>query len=110
MPAGAAATILLVATVALAQQPSMPPPDWSDGFNWGLDERKWEPELSQTGGGNNEFEMYVNSRLTADVKAGVLHLKPALTEALMEELDEVGENFVAREERWIVSVPASPRV
>ena len=101
MPAGAAATILLVATVALAQQPSMPPPDWSDGFDWGLDERKWEPELSQTGGGNNEFEMYVNSRLTADVKAGVLHLKPALTEALMEELDEVGENFVAREERWI---------
>eukprot|EP01052_Picozoa_sp_SAG31_P065438 SAG31_NODE_24267_length_485_cov_1.111399_1_plen_55_part_10 len=33
MPAGAAATILLVATVALAQQPSMPPPDWSDGFD-----------------------------------------------------------------------------
>ena len=44
---------------------------------------------------------YVNSRLTAEVKAGVLHLKPTLTEAIMEELDEAGENFVAREERWI---------
>jgi hypothetical protein len=93
--------LLRAVTVGMAIGAGQAQPDWEDHFEWGMDERKWEPELSQTGGGNNEFEMYVNSRLTTEVKNGVLHLKPTLTESIMEELEEAGENFVAREERWI---------
>lgn len=40
----------------------------------------WEHELTMGGGGNWEFEWYVNNRTNSYVKEGVLHLLPTLTE------------------------------
>ena len=40
----------------------------------------WEHELTMGGGGNWEFEWYVNNRSNSFVKDGKLHLKPTLTE------------------------------
>lgn len=51
-----------------------------------LDFSKWEHELTMSGGGNWEFEWYVNNRSNSYVKNGVLYIKPTLTE------DAIGEN------------------
>ena len=40
----------------------------------------WEHELTMAGGGNWEFQWYVNNRSNSFVKDGKLHLKPTLTE------------------------------
>ena len=105
---------MLLATTARAQLPT-----WVDDFNLGgLDESKWDLEISQSGGGNGEFEMYVNSLQTAEVvlgkpdseghRNGVLHIRPTLTEKIMDELHASGEAWnVPREEHWI-SDPKQP--
>jgi hypothetical protein len=46
---------------------------------------RWEHELTMSGGGNWEFEWYVNNRSNSYVKNSVLYLKPTLTE------DAIGE-------------------
>jgi len=51
-----------------------------------LDFSKWEHELTMGGGGNWEFEWYVNNRSNSYVRNGVLYIKPTLTE------DAIGEN------------------
>ncbi|TNV77979.1 hypothetical protein FGO68_gene3752 [Halteria grandinella] len=51
-----------------------------------LDFSKWEHELTMSGGGNWEFEWYVNNRSNSYVRDGVLYIKPTLTE------DAIGEN------------------
>ena len=42
--------------------------------------KTWEHELTMSGGGNWEFEWYVNNRTNSYVKEGVLYLMPTLTE------------------------------
>jgi beta-glucanase (GH16 family) len=51
---------------------------FSDEFNT-LNFNNWEHELTMGGGGNWEFEWYVNNRTNSYVKNGVLYLKPTLT-------------------------------
>jgi hypothetical protein len=46
---------------------------------------RWQHELTMAGGGNWEFQWYVNNRSNSYVKNGVLYLKPTLTE------DAIGE-------------------
>ena len=41
---------------------------------------RWEHELTLAGGGNWEFEWYVNNRSNSYVKNSILYLKPTLTE------------------------------
>ena len=55
-----------------------------DDFN-NLNFSTWEHELTMGGGGNWEFEWYVNNRSNSYVKNGILYLKPTLTE------DAIGE-------------------
>ena len=45
-----------------------------------LDFSTWNHELTMSGGGNWEFEMYTNNRTNSYVKDGVLYLQPTLTE------------------------------
>lgn len=47
---------------------------------------RWKHEITMSGGGNWEFEMYTNNRTNSFVKEGVLHLQPSLT------VDTIGEN------------------
>jgi beta-glucanase (GH16 family) len=58
---------------------------FSDDFNT-FNFSTWEHELTLSGGGNWEFEWYVNNRSNSYVKDGVLYIKPTLTE------DYVGTN------------------
>jgi hypothetical protein len=51
-----------------------------------LNFKNWQHELTMGGGGNWEFEWYVNNRTNSFVKEGVLYLAPTLTE------DAIGEN------------------
>jgi len=57
---------------------------FSDDFNT-FNFSTWEHELTMGGGGNWEFEWYVNNRSNSFVRDSVLYLKPTLTE------DAVGE-------------------
>jgi beta-glucanase (GH16 family) len=52
---------------------------FSDDFNT-FDMKTWEHELTMSGGGNWEFEWYVNNRSNSYVKNGVLYIKPTFTE------------------------------
>lgn len=45
-----------------------------------LDFKKWQHEQTLGGGGNWEFEWYVNNRSNSYVKDGVLYIKPTMTE------------------------------
>ena len=58
--------------------------DEFDTFNLNL----WKHEITMAGGGNWEFEIYVNNRSNSFVKDGVLYLKPTLLE------DEIGVDNV----------------
>jgi hypothetical protein len=49
---------------------------------------KWRHDITLSGGGNWEFELYDNNRSTTFVKDGVLNIRPVLTE------DKIGANFV----------------
>jgi hypothetical protein len=52
---------------------------FNDDFNT-FDMKTWEHEITLSGGGNWEFEWYVNNRTNSYVKDGVLYIKPSLTE------------------------------
>lgn len=52
---------------------------FQDDFN-NFDMRTWQHELTLSGGGNWEFEWYVNNRSNSYVKNGVLYILPTLTE------------------------------
>eukprot|EP00471_Norrisiella_sphaerica_P000230 CAMPEP_0184484960 /NCGR_PEP_ID=MMETSP0113_2-20130426/6609_1 /TAXON_ID=91329 /ORGANISM="Norrisiella sphaerica, Strain BC52" /LENGTH=471 /DNA_ID=CAMNT_0026866195 /DNA_START=277 /DNA_END=1692 /DNA_ORIENTATION=+ len=54
--------------------------------------RKWKHELTMGGGGNWEFEMYVNSRRNSYVRDGVLFMKPTLTSDVYGADMVLGEN------------------
>eukprot|EP00164_Ancoracysta_twista_P006269 GFYU01008709.1.p1 GENE.GFYU01008709.1~~GFYU01008709.1.p1 ORF type:complete len:388 (-),score=122.60 GFYU01008709.1:71-1234(-) len=57
---------------------------FSDEFDE-FDLSMWKHELTMGGGGNWEFEMYVNNRTNSYVKDSVLYIKPTLT------ADNIGE-------------------
>lgn len=44
-----------------------------------LDFTKWRHDITLSGGGNWEFELYDNNRSTTFTKDGVLNIKPVLT-------------------------------
>ena len=48
--------------------------------------KTWEHEITMGGGGNWEFEMYINNRTNSYVDNGVLYIQPAFT------ADFIGEN------------------
>ena len=52
---------------------------FTEDFNT-LNFKTWEHESTLGGGGNWEFEWYVNNRSNSYVKEGVLHIMPTLTE------------------------------
>ena len=45
----------------------------------------WEHERTLSGGGNWEFEWYVNNRSNSYVKDGVLYMKPTFTQEYLGE-------------------------
>jgi len=60
---------------------------FEDNFDY-LDHDIWEHEITMTGGGNFEFEMYVNNRSNSYVRDSTLFIKPSLT------ADYTDENFL----------------
>jgi beta-glucanase (GH16 family) len=52
---------------------------FEDNFDT-LNMKNWEHELTLSGGGNWEFQWYVNNRSNSYVKNGVLYIKPTMTE------------------------------
>mgnify|MGYP000874438770 CR=1 FL=1 len=52
---------------------------FEDNFD-SFDLKTWEHELTLSGGGNWEFQWYVNNRSNSYVKNGVLYIKPTFTE------------------------------
>ena len=64
---------------------------FQDDFNT-LNFDTWEHETTLSGGGNWEFEWYLNNRSNSYVKDGVLYLLPTLTaDAITEEAMMYGE-------------------
>ncbi len=61
---------------------------FSDDFTKGFDCSTWKHEITLGGGGNREFQMYINSRNNSYVKNNILHLKPTLTQ------DAYGKDFI----------------
>ncbi|OWF46553.1 Beta-1,3-glucan-binding protein [Mizuhopecten yessoensis] len=51
---------------------------FEDNFDT-LDLETWEHEITASGGGNWEFEYYLNNRSNSYVRDGVLYIKPTLT-------------------------------
>lgn len=68
----------LLTTVGLVSVLAVEKLIFSDEFTR-LDFSTWQHELTLGGGGNWEFEWYVNNRTNSFVKDGVLYLKPTLT-------------------------------
>uniref|UniRef100_A0A182IYP3 GH16 domain-containing protein n=1 Tax=Anopheles atroparvus TaxID=41427 RepID=A0A182IYP3_ANOAO len=54
-----------------------------------LDLEKWQHEHTLGGGGNWEFQYYLNSRRNSFVKEGIFHIRPSLL------ADETGEEFLS---------------
>lgn len=67
--------LILLIGIALAGETLI----FSDDFNT-FDHKTWQHEQTLAGGGNWEFQWYVNNRSNSYVKNGVLHIKPTLTE------------------------------
>jgi hypothetical protein len=65
-----------LALVAVATAESL---IFDDEFNT-LNMKTWEHELTLAGGGNWEFEWYVNNRSNSYVRDGILYIKPTMTE------------------------------
>jgi beta-glucanase (GH16 family) len=53
-------------------------PDFSDEFNT-FNSSKWTHEVTMSGGGNGEFEMYVPDTANSFVQNGALHIHPTYT-------------------------------
>ena len=60
---------------------------FQDNFDT-LDFTKWRHDITMSGGGNREFQLYDNNRSTTFVKNGTLNIKPVLTS------DKIGEQGV----------------
>lgn len=60
---------------------------FEDNFD-NFDLSKWHHEVSMWGGGNNEFQWYVNDRANSFTQNGILHLRPTLTSEIY------GEEFI----------------
>ena len=65
---------------------------FEDNFDT-LNFKNWQHEITMGGGGNWEFEMYVNNRTNSFVKEGVLHIQPTFTADFLgsETLMKTGE-------------------
>lgn len=50
----------------------------ADEFNT-LDLSFWRHEITMGGGGNGEFQMYVNNRTNSYVRDGILYIRPRFT-------------------------------
>jgi beta-glucanase (GH16 family) len=57
---------------------------FEDNFDW-LDHEKWWHEATMAGGGNYEFQWYVNDRFNSYTTGGILHLKPTFTSSIFGE-------------------------
>ncbi|XP_019641561.1 PREDICTED: beta-1,3-glucan-binding protein-like [Branchiostoma belcheri] len=57
---------------------------FEDNFDT-LDFTKWKHEITAAGGGNNEFQIYVNDRSNSYVRDGILYIKPTLTADFYDE-------------------------
>lgn len=68
-------TLLVVCIISLASSKLI----FSDDFVK-LDFTKWKHDITLSGGGNWEFELYENNRSTSFVKDGKLNIRPVLTE------------------------------
>lgn len=60
---------------------------FEDNFN-SLDNSKWRHEVTLAGGGNWEFQWYVNDRFNSYTWGGNLHIRPSFTSSIF------GENFL----------------
>lgn len=60
---------------------------FEDNFNT-LDQGKWRHEMSLSGGGNWEFQWYVNDRFNSYTAGGIAHFRPSFTS------DIFGEEFL----------------
>jgi beta-glucanase (GH16 family) len=60
---------------------------FEDNFD-SVDQSKWRHDVTMWGGGNYEFQWYVNERSNTFSRGGNLHIKPTYT------ADVFGENFV----------------
>ena len=63
-----------------------------DTFNF----KKWKHDLTMSGGGNWEFQLYHNNRTNSYVKDGVLYIKPTLT------ADRIGESNLKMNYRMVI--------
>ncbi|KAF7724623.1 hypothetical protein EC973_000867 [Apophysomyces ossiformis] len=70
------------------QQQQEPPKQhcliFEDHFNH-LDMKKWQHEITMSGGGNWEFQWYTNNRSNSFVRDGILYIRPTLTMDLLGE-------------------------
>jgi len=57
---------------------------FEDNFDT-LDQTKWGHDNTMAGGGNNEFQWYVNDRANSYTAGGILHLKPTFTAEIYGE-------------------------
>jgi hypothetical protein len=60
---------------------------FEDNFDF-LDFTKWRHDLTLAGGGNNEFQIYVNNRTNTWTDKSVLYIKPVPTD------EKIGQNCV----------------
>ncbi|XP_003388466.2 PREDICTED: beta-1,3-glucan-binding protein-like [Amphimedon queenslandica] len=67
---------LLLVTTSNGRELTLALEDEFDTFNLSL----WKHEITLTGGGNWEFEAYLNNRSNSFVRDGVLYIKPTLLE------------------------------
>ncbi len=67
---------LLVGLISAAQAENLIFEDNFDTLNF----KTWEHELTMGGGGNWEFEWYVNNRTNSYVRDGVLYILPTMSE------------------------------
>lgn len=66
---------------------------FKDEFDF-LDMKKWKHDLTMSGGGNWEFQLYHNNRSNSFVQDGVLFIKPTLTENRIGRENLNGNNYV----------------
>ncbi len=70
---------LLTILVALAIMSARAKLVFEDNFT-SFDFTKWKHDITLSGGGNWEFQLYDNNRSTSFVKNGTLNIRPVLTE------------------------------
>lgn len=75
--------VILILLLVLVQNKIV----FEDDFST-FDFTKWKHDITLSGGGNWEFEIYDNNRSTTFVKDGSLNIKPVLTE------DKIGADKV----------------